>query len=63
MNDKSLAPQTPRKHEQDVAREPQSMEQNDGLGSGVRYGKTSSLGWLTRFKLGFQLYDDFTVGP
>jgi hypothetical protein len=63
MNGKSVAPQTPREHEQDVAREPQSVEQNDGLGSGVRDGKTSSLRRLMRFNLGFQLYDDFTVGP
>ncbi len=42
MNGKTLAPQTAREHEQNVAREPQAVEQNDGLGSGVRYGETSN---------------------
>lgn len=41
MNGKTLALQAAREHEQNVAREPQAVEDNDGLGPGVRYGETS----------------------
>jgi hypothetical protein len=43
MNYKTLTPQTTREHKQDPARQPQAMNQDDGLGFSRRYGETSSM--------------------
>jgi len=43
MNDEALASQPARQHKQDVAREPQAVEEDDGLRLSDGYGEISSM--------------------